>query len=80
MLKKMLVDILVNIKQIILKGILHEPTIVRLNAKGPGIITADIELPSNISLVDPRQYIASVAADEESRNGIFNYAGSKLCS
>ena len=29
--------------------------------KQPGIITAgDIELPDNISLVDPRQYIASL--------------------
>ena len=62
--KEDVVDILLNIKQIILKGIINEPTIVRLNAKGPGILTAsNLELPSNIELVDPRQYIASVAGD-----------------
>ena len=62
--KEDVVDILLNIKQIILKGNITEPTLVRLNAKNIGIITADnIELPSNISLVDPQQYIASLAGN-----------------
>jgi DNA-directed RNA polymerase subunit alpha len=61
--KEDVVDILLNIKQLILKGNIVEPTLVRLNAIGPGIITADdIELPNNISLVDPRQYIANLTA------------------
>jgi DNA-directed RNA polymerase subunit alpha len=52
-------DILLNLKQIILKGDLTEPTLARLCRKETGIITADdIQLPENVSLVDPRQYIA----------------------
>jgi len=53
------VDILLNLKQIVLKGHLSEPTVARLSVKEPGIINAsNIELPPNISLIDPRQYIA----------------------
>jgi len=60
--KEDVVDILLNIKQIILKGNITEPVLARLDAKNAGIITANnIELPSNLSLVDPRQYIASLA-------------------
>jgi len=62
--KEDVVDILLNIKQIILKGSAPEPTLVRLCTNTPGIITAgDLELPDNISLVDPRQYIASFAGN-----------------
>lgn len=62
--KEDVVDILLNIKQIILKGTINEPILVRLNANNAGIITAgNIELPENISLVDPRQYIASFAGN-----------------
>jgi len=60
-IKEDVVDILLNLKQIIFKGNISEPTFFRLNATNPGIITAgDIELPNNISLVDPRQYIANL--------------------
>jgi DNA-directed RNA polymerase subunit alpha len=59
--KEDVVDILLNLKQIILKGNITEPTLARLNVKESGIIVAgDIELPNTISLVDPRQYIASL--------------------
>jgi len=59
--KEDVVDILLNLKQIILKGNILEPTLARLSIKEAGIIVADdIELPNNISFVDPRQYIASL--------------------
>lgn len=59
--KEDVIEILLNIKQIILKGFVQEPTLTRLSIKEPGIITANnIELPDNISLVDPNQYIASL--------------------
>ena len=62
--KEDVIDILLNLKQIILKGEINEPFIARLIAKEPGIITADsIELPKNITLVEPRQYIASLTAE-----------------
>jgi len=57
------VDILLNLKQVVLKGDLVEPALARLNTKKPGIVTANsIELPNNISLVDPSQYIACLNA------------------
>jgi len=61
--KEDVVDILLNLKQIIFKGNINEPTLARLRVKGPGIITADdIELPPNVKLIDPRQYIATITA------------------
>lgn len=59
--KEDVVEILLNLKQIIFKGTLKKPTLARLIIKNSGIITANnIELPDNISLVDPNQYIASL--------------------
>jgi DNA-directed RNA polymerase subunit alpha len=62
--KEDVIDILLNLKQIVFKGTITEPTLARLRVKGPGIITAnDIELPPNLELVDPRQYIANIMAN-----------------
>lgn len=61
--KEDVIDILLNLKQIILKGTINEPVLARLMVKTSGIITVnDIELPANISLVDSRQYIATLNA------------------
>ena len=61
--KEDVIDILLNLKQIILKGEITEPFIASLLAKDPGIITAsDIVLPHNVTLVEPRQYITSLTA------------------
>lgn len=63
-IKEDAIDILLNLKQIVLKGSIEEPTISRLTYHGPGIITAkDIKLPSEITLVEPNQYIASVTSN-----------------
>lgn len=63
--KEDVIDILLNLKQIVLKGCLKEPTLSRLAYHGPGIITAkDIEFPEEITLVEPNQYIASVNANK----------------
>ena len=60
-LKEDIIEILLNLKQIVFKGKLLEPVIARVSFQGSGIITAqDIELPSEISIVDPNQYIASL--------------------
>ena len=59
--KEDVVDILLNIKQLVLKGEIREPTLARLIVKNPGIITAqDIELPNTVKFVDSRQYIADL--------------------
>jgi DNA-directed RNA polymerase subunit alpha len=52
---------LLNLKQIILKGDLIEPINARLLFQGPGVITAqNLELPDEITLVEPCQYIGSL--------------------
>ena len=59
--KEDVIDILLNLRQIVLKGNIVESSLSRLAYHGPGIITAkDIELPGEITLVEPNQYIASV--------------------
>ena len=59
--KEDVIDILLNLKQVVLKGEINEPTLSRLTYHGPGIITAkDVELPDEITLVEPNQYITSV--------------------
>jgi DNA-directed RNA polymerase subunit alpha len=48
--KEDVIDILLNLKQITLKGDITEPTLARLMVKGPSIVTAkDLELTTNIS-------------------------------
>ena len=62
--KEDVVDILLNLKQIVFTGTIVEPTLVRLRAQNNGIVTANnIELPENIELVDPRQYIATITGN-----------------
>ena len=59
--KEDVIEILLNLKQIIFKGTVSSPTLAKLVIKEPGVIVAsNIDLPSNISLVDPQQYIASL--------------------
>ena len=60
-IKEDVIEVLLNLKQLVFKGDINESSIVaRLNYNGNGIITAnDIELPSELTLVDPQQYIAS---------------------
>jgi DNA-directed RNA polymerase subunit alpha len=57
------IDILLNLKQIVLKGTINEPTLARLSVSKAGVITArDIQLLGDLSFVDPRQYIATLTA------------------
>lgn len=65
-LEEDVVDVLLNLKQIILRGNLTEPVLAKLKVKGPSIVTAkDLELTNNLTVVEPKQYIASVG-----KNGI----------
>ena len=62
-------DILLNIKQIVLKKsidfIYSENIIARLNIQGPEIVTSGlIEMPTGIEIVDKNQYIATVCDNE----------------
>ena len=55
------IDILLNLKQIVFKGDLNEPSVARLVFQGPGVVTAqNLELPDGVKLVEPCQYIGSL--------------------
>ncbi|NES81848.1 MAG: DNA-directed RNA polymerase subunit alpha [Moorea sp. SIO2B7] len=55
-------EIMLNMKEIILKSYTSQPQIGRLTATGPGTITAaQFELPSEVESIDQNQYIATLA-------------------
>ncbi len=55
-------EIMLNMKEIVLKSYTHQPQIGRLAAIGPATVTAaQFELPSEVEVVDPNQYIAILA-------------------
>ncbi|MBE9177472.1 DNA-directed RNA polymerase subunit alpha [Oculatella sp. LEGE 06141] len=56
-------DILLNMKEIVLKSYSSQPQIGRLRVEGPAAVTAEyFELPSEVEIIDPTQYIATVSA------------------
>jgi DNA-directed RNA polymerase subunit alpha len=56
-------DILLNMKKVVLHSYSSQPQIGRLLAQGPATVKADqFELPSEVQLVDPNQYIATLSA------------------
>lgn len=56
-------DILLNMKKLVFKSYSSQPQIGRLLVQGPATVTADqFDLPSEVELVDPDQYIATLSA------------------
>ncbi|MBE9077625.1 DNA-directed RNA polymerase subunit alpha [Romeria aff. gracilis LEGE 07310] len=56
-------DILLNMKEIVVKSYSPQPQIGRLEVHGPARVTAaDFDLSSEVDLINPDQYVASVAA------------------
>lgn len=56
-------DILLNIKEVVLRSYSNQPQIGRLLVQGPATVTASqFDLPSEVELVTPDTYVASVAA------------------
>nr|QCI06612.1 RNA polymerase a-subunit [Erythroglossum lusitanicum] len=54
-------EILLNLKEVVLKSNSSETQIGRLRIQGPAIITTGLfDLPPEIELIDPKQYIATV--------------------
>jgi|TARA_B110000503_G_scaffold128421_1_gene199435 DNA-directed RNA polymerase subunit alpha len=59
--KEDVIEILLNLKQVILKGEHVKDSIARVSFKGPGIITTqDIQFSDTISVVNSQQYIAQI--------------------
>lgn len=56
-------DILLNMKKIVFKSYSSQPQIGRLLVQGPATVTAEqFDLPSEVELVDPDQYVATLSA------------------
>jgi DNA-directed RNA polymerase subunit alpha len=54
-------EILLNLKEVVLKSYTKEPSIGRLRVQGPSIITAsNFELPPDVEVIDTDQYIATI--------------------
>ena len=54
-------EILLNLKEIVLKSYTNEAQVGRLRVQGPAIVTAGLmDLPPEIELIDHRQYIATI--------------------
>ncbi|MCL4386288.1 MAG: DNA-directed RNA polymerase subunit alpha [Cyanobacteria bacterium] len=57
-----ILEILLNLKGIILKSKIKDIQFGRLKVQGPAVITADlIELPSNLKIINPNHYIATIS-------------------
>lgn len=55
-------EILLNMKEVVLKSYSPQPQIGRLMVQGPATVTAGrFDLPSEVESIDPNQYIATVA-------------------
>lgn len=54
-------EILLNLKEVILKSYSTEAQIGRIRIQGPAVVTAGLfELPPDIEVIDPKQYIATI--------------------
>ena len=57
-----ILEILLNLKGIVFKNRTTDISFGRLKIKGPAVITADsIQLPSNLEIVNPNHYIATIS-------------------
>ena len=55
-------DILLNLKEVVLRSYSAQPQIGRLLVQGPAKVTAGhFDLPSEVEIIDPEQYVATVA-------------------
>jgi len=54
-------EILLNLKEVVLKSYTKEPQIGRIRIQGPAIVTTGLfDLPPEIEVIDPKQYIATI--------------------
>nr|YP_009732073.1 RNA polymerase alpha subunit [Gracilaria edulis]QHS70488.1 RNA polymerase alpha subunit [Gracilaria edulis]UAD85654.1 RNA polymerase subunit alpha [Gracilaria edulis] len=59
--KEDVLEILLNLKEVVLKSYTDIPQIGRIRIQGPAIITTGLfDLPPEIQIIDPQQYIATI--------------------
>ena len=55
---------MLNLKEVVLKSQTDAPSVGRLRVQGPAIVTtSNLDLPSDIELVDSNQYIATICGN-----------------
>ena len=54
-------EIILNIKEIVLKGFIDQPVLGRLKVDGPKIVTAGLIEISQVTIVNPNHYIATIS-------------------
>ena len=75
-----ILEILLNLKQIVLKSNINKPFSGKLKAKGPGIITAScLKFDENVEVINPNQYIATIIKDQEIEFDLLIEQGSGYC-
>lgn len=57
-------EIILNLKEVVLKNHSKEPLIGRLRVQGPSIVTAaNFDLPPEVEIIDSKQYIATICSN-----------------
>ena len=57
-----ILEILLNLKGIVLKSKIKDVQFGRLKVQGPAVVTADlIQLPANLEIINPNNYIATIS-------------------
>lgn len=57
-------EIILNLKEVVLKSYSSEPQIGRVKIQGPAVITTGLfDIPPEIEIVDPKQYIATICSN-----------------
>ena len=55
-LQEDILDVILNVKHIVLKGAINKLVVAKLTYRGPGIITAlDIKLPNSVNILNSAQ-------------------------
>nr|QXM16374.1 RNA polymerase alpha subunit [Chaetoceros gracilis]QXM17226.1 RNA polymerase subunit alpha [Chaetoceros muellerii] len=59
-----ILEILLNLKGVVVKSTTPDVSFGRLRIKGPAVVTADsIQLPPNIEIINPNHYIATISTE-----------------
>nr|YP_009395018.1 RNA polymerase a-subunit [Polysiphonia stricta]ARW63580.1 RNA polymerase a-subunit [Polysiphonia stricta] len=57
-------EIILNLKEVVLKSHTPEPQIGRVRIQGPAVITTGLfDLPPEVEIIDPKQYIATICSN-----------------
>nr|YP_009394608.1 RNA polymerase a-subunit [Vertebrata thuyoides]ARW63170.1 RNA polymerase a-subunit [Vertebrata thuyoides] len=57
-------EIILNLKEVVLKSYSTEPQIGRVRIQGPAVVTTGLfDIPTEIEIIDPKQYIATICSN-----------------